>query len=270
MHNQSVTILDVRVDVVTQHEVIDHIRGLLSAPEKRLQQLVTTNPEFIIEAQKNQDFKRVINSAWLSVADGYGIQLAAQYNELAANHDSAAARFFDGMKIAWWGMTRNQQRLNKIPEIITGVSLIDDIARVAEQLNKKLFLLGGFGDTPQKVAAYLRDHFPSLEVESAIFESDKVIERINACGAHVLFVAINHPRAQLWIDGHAGDLPSVQLAIGVGGAFDYLAHAVGRAPRSWQHSYEWLYRLIRQPRRFKRIWNAFPRFAWKVYRNKMN
>ncbi|MDO9192167.1 MAG: WecB/TagA/CpsF family glycosyltransferase, partial [Undibacterium sp.] len=67
-------------------------------------------------------------------------------------------------------------------------------------------------------------------------------------GAHVVFVGLGCPKQERWMAAHCGRINAVM--IGVGAAFDYHAGTIKRAPLSWQrHGFEWLYRLISEPRR---------------------
>lgn len=267
-------ILGIRIDTLTKAEVLEKIQALFLSHESG-KQIVTTNPEFILTAQKDEVFKNIINHAWLSVPDGYGIKLAAKYLDLIKNKNitryilRVTHYFLLGLKTAWWGIVRSQ-KLNVIKDVVTGTDLIPEICRLTTddlQLTTKIFLLGGFGETPQLVAENLKKQFNNLEIDYSVFEVDNLIDKINNSQPDILFVALNHPRAQKWINENLPQLPTVKLAMGVGGAFDYLSGKVKRAPQKWQLSFEWLYRLIKQPQRIRRIFNAWPRFPWKIFTN---
>jgi N-acetylmannosaminyltransferase (EC 2.4.1.187) len=90
------------------------------------------------------------------------------------------------------------------------------------------------------------------------------VEKINASGARLVFVAMGAPRQDRWIARNRARLrPSV--CIGVGGSLDVLAGRVSRAPK-WmgEMGFEWLYRLVREPRRFVRML-ALPKFMLRVF-----
>ncbi|MFH1456918.1 MAG: WecB/TagA/CpsF family glycosyltransferase [Patescibacteria group bacterium] len=284
--NKQIKILDIKINILSKIELLEKIKELLQS--NRQKQLVTTNPEFIIEAQKNQEFKNILNSSWLSVADGYGIRLASKYCELATNFQFSIfnfkininfkfqkiiINFLRGLAVAWWGITKNNKRLDIVKEIITGVDLMQDIASVIPAkagIQLKIFLLGGYGNTPKLVAKNLKKINNNLKIDYCIFEGDNKIDKINNFQPEILFVALNHPKAQIWINNNLAKMPSVKLAIGVGGAFDYISGKVKRAPKNWLLSYEWLYRLFKQPKRIKRIFNACVKFPWAVFSNHTN
>ncbi len=261
-----IKILDVKINIISKNEVLDKIKNLLLSNTNEQHQLVTTNPEFIFEAQKDAEFKNIINNSWLSVADGYGIKLATKYLDLIKNKNSRILKFFIGLKIAWWGITRNDEKLNIIKEIITGADLIPEICKL---VNNKIFLLGGYNNTSELTAENLKKQNPNLQINYSVFETHNIIEKINNFQTDILFVALNHPHAQKWINENLSKMPSVKLAIGVGGAFDYISGKIKRAPENLQSSYEWIYRLKKEPRRFKRIFNAVVRFSWLVFTNSL-
>lgn len=288
MNDKLIKILNVKINIVSRQEVLEEIKKLLET--ERQKQLGTTNPEFILEAQKNEKFREIINNCWLSVADGYGIQLAAKYVQELKNKNlkfknSFFKRILIGLKVAWWGITRNNQKLDVITEVITGTDLVPEICKILEtrtpfssstsselrrgkEIKRRVFLLGGFGEIPQLAAKKLKEKFPQVEIGYSVFEMEDIIEIINNFEPEILFVALNYPRAQMWIAENLSKMPSVKLAVGVGGALDYISGQIKRAPVKYQHSYEWLFRLICQPRkRCKRIWRAVVVFPWQVFRN---
>ena len=275
MINKQIKILDIKINIISRQEVLDKIKNLFFKPSLG-EQLVTTNPEFILEAQKNNEFKNIINNSCLSVADGYGIRLASKYVSVISNQQSVISKFLFGIRVAWWGITRNNKKLDIIKEIITGVDLVQEICKFSSVIPQycgirlKIFLLGGYGNTSRLAAENLKKQNPKLEINYSIFEAfeaDDIINIINNFKPDILFVALNHPRAQIWINNNINKMPSVKLAIGIGGALDYISGKIKRAPQNWQSSYEWLFRLFKQPKRFRRIFNACLKFPWIVFIN---
>lgn len=281
---QELSILDLKINAYTKNRILEKIGNLLSSETAEGEQLITINPEFVIAAQTDMAFKNIINNSWLSVADGYGICLAAEYLKLINNKPitNYALRiinyFLIGLKVAWWGVTKNNKKIDVVPESITGTDLIPEICRIMNNeskiVNKKVFLLGGFDDVPRLTAEKLQAavsletrNGAFLQIDYAPFEQQNIIEKINLFSPAMLFVALNHPRAQKWIAENLTKMPSVKLAIGVGGAFDYLSNKTKRASSRWQNSFEWLFRLIRQPRRWKRIYSAAVLFPWRIFMN---
>jgi len=100
-------------------------------------------------------------------------------------------------------------------------------------------------------------------------DADQIIQAVNTSGAKLLLVAYGAPKQDLWIAKHLSKMPTVRVAIGVGGTFDFLSGTIKRAPR-WLRSLglEWLWRLILQPWRIKRIWTAVVIFPMLVLMSK--
>jgi len=241
----NLNILGVKIDNLNKPEILQKISEFLQSDKQH--QIVTVNPEFIMTAQHDEEFKGVLNKADLSVADGVGIKFAAK-------------RFGQTLK-----------------ERITGFDLIYEIAKIAEQKNKSIYLLGAKGKVPEKTAKKLLENYPKLKI--AGYETgyrhwwwklsdEKIVGHIRRSQADILFVAFHFPRQDKWIYHNLPLMPSVKLAMGVGGSFDYISGHVKRAPK-WMRDIglEWLYRLIRQPWRLPRIITAVVKFSWAVIKS---
>jgi len=237
-------VLGVPVDALTWDELLDVIAGWIAARD-RLHQICTVGPEFVMIAQEDAAFGGVLQSADLCVADGVGLLWAARYLG------------------------------RPLPERITGSDGVPLIARRAAREGWRLFLLGAAPGVAEQAAARLRDANPGLQIAGTYAgspspaEEDAVVERVNASGADILFVAYGAPRQDLWIARNAGRL-RVAVALGVGGTFDFIAGRVPRAPRWMQRlGLEWVYRLYREPWRWRRM-RRLPRFVWAVARYRHN
>ena len=223
-------ILGIRIDDVTLDEVVERISGWLEQEPGRLHQVVTTNPEFLVAARKNTRFRSVLESADLATADGVGVLIAARVL---------------GQPLR----TR-----------VTGVELIEGLA-ARRAANVRLFLLGAGPGIAARAANRLRERFPGIEI-SGVWEGSprpidapEIMRQVKAASATILLVAYGAPGQDIWIDEHRDELAAcgIVVAIGIGGAFDFLAGAVPRAPRFVRRiGFEWLYRLIRQPWRWRR------------------
>ncbi|HTI14449.1 MAG TPA: WecB/TagA/CpsF family glycosyltransferase [Dictyobacter sp.] len=237
-------ILGVRVDRVTQQQVvaateamIDQYHASVSSPV--CQQIVTVNPEFVVAAQRNVDFRLCINKAALVTADGVGIVLASRYLR------------------------------RPVPERVTGIDTVVALAKMCAERDFRLYLLGAAPGVAEEAADRLRILAPGLQIvgtysgSPARVEEDEIIERIREAQADLVCVAYGAPAQDLWIARNLSRLPAA-IAMGVGGTFDFLAGRQQRAPRIFQRSgMEWVYRLYREPWRWKRML-ALPKFAVKV------
>lgn len=231
-------ILGVPIDDVTEQEAVKYIDSLMN--DGQLHQVVTVNPEFVMEAQRDQRFMQVLNDASLATADGMGILLAAR----------------------WLG--------TPIRERVTGVALVERLAKQAVIRGWRIFFLGAAPGVAEKAAQVLRHRYAGLQIAGCYAGSPSIIEepyvrqQILDANPDILFVAYGHPAQDLWIARNQ-TLINVPLAIGVGGTFDEIVGIVPPAP-AWMHTLglKWVWRLIQQPRRFKRIFTAVVLFPLSV------
>jgi len=237
---QRIRILGVAVDNVVEAEAIERIASFVAAGGPH--HIVTVNPEFVMEARRNSAFRRVLAAADMATPDGFGLLLAAHL------------------------------RGNAFRGRVTGVALAELIATSAIAQGWSLFLLGAAPGVAERAAEALQRTYPGLRIAGCYAGSPRRAEepaiqaRIIAAQPTVLLVAYGHPAQELWIARNQ-PLLCVPVAIGVGGVFDYLAGETPRAP-GWMRriGLEWLYRLIRQPQRWRRILVAVPLFLWAAVR----
>jgi N-acetylglucosaminyldiphosphoundecaprenol N-acetyl-beta-D-mannosaminyltransferase len=204
--------------------------------------VATVNPEFVMRANDDREFARVLESAALCIADGSGIVWAA----------------------------RRQGCDLSAP--VTGVDLIPLLAALCARRGFGLYLLGAAPGVADDLARQLQDQNPGLQVAAHTGSADpssddETVALIEAVRPQVLLVAFGAPKQELWIDRVGDRLNGVAVAIGVGGSFDYLTGRVPRAPR-WMRrvGMEWLFRLARQPWRIRRM-AVLPAYALKVLRS---
>ena len=132
---------------------------------------------------------------------------------------------------------------------------MDKICQRAAQNDWPVFLFGAGPGVAEKAIENLKSKYSGL--------------RIDEKEPSILFVALGAPKQEKWIVKNLKEMPSVKLAVGVGGAFDFISGRVRRAPRFVQDiGLEWLWRFGRQPWRAKRIYNAVAKFPWLVIRSK--
>ena len=230
-------ILGVEVDPVTYEAALARIESFVQ--EGSTHQVVTVNPEFVMRAQSDEAFRRVLNGADLAVADGIGLVWAAR---LLGHH---------------------------LPERVAGSDLVPGIAQCAAERGWRLYFLGAAPGVAERAANVLRERYPGLPVAGTYAGSaapemeEAIVQRIRPTRPHVLFVAYGAPTQDTWIARNLTHL-GVPVAMGVGGAFDFIAGLAQRAPPWVQRlGLEWLHRLIHQPWRWRRMLDL-PRFAWAV------
>lgn len=233
-------ILGVDIDIIDILGVMSRMANFVNASGQHY--VVTVNPEFVVAAQKLLEFRDVLNKADIAICDGVGL------------------RAVSGGKLIR----------------VTGVDLVEKILAEKSEANFKVFLLGGYGN----VAERLKDKYPTNIVgfdggglvdpkNWLLSDNEAVINNINNSGANIILVAFGQVKQEMWISKNLSSLPNVKVAIGVGGTFDYLSGVVKRAP-AWMRvvGLEWLFRVVREPRRIGRIWNATVKFIWLIVKSK--
>jgi N-acetylglucosaminyldiphosphoundecaprenol N-acetyl-beta-D-mannosaminyltransferase len=233
-------VLGVPIDAITFGGLIEQIK-LWAASGQTPRQICTVNPEFLMTAQRDINFFNILNRCDLCVPDGVGLLWAARH----LGH--------------------------RLPERVTGSDGVPLIAEHAAREGWRLYLLGAAPGVADKAAQILQARYPGLQIAGVYagspapeHEAD-IAARIAASGADILFVAYGAPQQDKWI---ARNLPrlNVKVALGVGGAFDFIAGVTVRAPRWVQRAgLEWLHRLIQQPWRWRRM-ARLPLFVVEVMR----
>lgn len=235
-------------DFMRPHEFLDMCKGWLSSSE--LHHVVTLNPEMVMQAQHDELFRKAASGAALRVPDGAGLIWARWY-----------------IRSGFWSLLPSLIAFSfRDVERITGVDAVIDIARLCESESKKLCLIGGTPSQLSDTATLLRHKFPKLVVSTAT-----AIEDVSSSKPVVLFVAYGSPKQTIWIENNKQELEKagVRIAIGVGGAFAILSEATPRAPILMRKlNLEWLWRLMLEPTRFPRIWNAVVRFPLLIQSQK--
>ena len=221
-----------------EQDTVDEQAGTEAVP---CRQICTVNPEFIVDARRDPHFSEVLQAADLRVPDGIGVLWAA-------------------------GLLGSPLR-----ERITGSDSIYHICRRASMRGWRVFLLGAAPGVAEETAVRLRTRYPGLVVCGAYSGSPSqkawpaIYRYLLATRPHILFVAYGHPRQDHWINEHLDELPAA-VAMGVGGAFDFVAEITQRAPAWMQRAgIEWLHRLLHEPWRWRRMLKL-PLFAGLVIR----
>ncbi|MBV9233791.1 MAG: WecB/TagA/CpsF family glycosyltransferase [Candidatus Eremiobacteraeota bacterium] len=229
-------ILGCRVDAIDADEATARIVAF--AQEGRAAQVVTLGTEMVVYAQRDTRFRAIVNAAALSLCDTVGVLAVARRR---------------GVRLA---------------ERVTGVELVERLCAGAAARGLPVYFLGGARDVAAAAAASLQAKFPNLRVAGArdgYFRdeaSPEIAAAIAHSGARLLFAGMGFPRQEFWLAEHLAQTRCV--GIGVGGSFDVIAERIPRAPRLiCRLGLEWLYRLVREPWRWRRQL-ALPRFVWLV------
>ena len=164
---------------------------------------------------------------------------------------------------------------NELGETITGVWLFEELTKIAEEKNWKVFILGGWNDVDVRVVEKLKQLYPKLRVVSdagekkvgtSESENTRVVEKINKFKPDILFVAYNPVKQEKWIAKNKKSL-KVGVAIGIGGTLNEFVGDLKPTPLWMQQAgLKWLWRLILEPFRWKRMIDAVIVFPCMVFR----
>ncbi len=242
--SSSLKLWGIRIDNISMNYAISKAKGIISHPKDNKAHLVSTLNALGIEtALKDKDFFDCVNNSEMVLADGTGL--------------------FMGMKIL--GMP--------IVERVAGIDFAEQLCRLASTEKLPVYFLGAEGDTALRAAKALKNRFPGLIIAGARdgyfnIHDRKIAQTIVSSGAKILLVAMGQPRQEKWVMKYRESLGNI-LAVGIGGAFDVFSGSLKRAPLWVQKiGFEWLYRLIQEPDRWKRNLGLF-KFAFRIFAAKL-
>ncbi len=233
----TVKIFGVRFDNVTMDEANKKFISFMG--NEKLKTIYTPNPEIVMMAQEDNEFKTVLNEGDLVIPDGIGIILASKVHHL--------------------GLT------DRVP----GIELLELMFEYCNRAGKSIFLFGGKPGVADMAAENIKVKYPNLTIvgtRDGYFDQGKelkILDEINEKKPDILIVALGAAKQEKWIHRYKKTI-NASVAMGVGGALDVWAGTVRRAPVIFQRlGLEWFYRLIKQPTRFKRML-ILPKFMLKV------
>ena len=233
-------VLGVQYDNVTMEEALACGRKLLCGNETSY--CVTPNAEMAYDALHNEEFRGVLNSAALVLPDGAGVVLGAKILK------------------------------TPLKQKVAGIEFAQNMLSIYEELGSRLYLLGSKPGVAELAAEKMLQKHPKLCIcgtHDGYFQDEKeVITAINESGADVVYVCLGAPKQEYFMYRNRDRL-KVKLMVGLGGTLDGIAGTVKRAPK-WmiKLQLEWLYRLIKEPRRIGRMMRL-PKFVFAALKKRM-
>ncbi len=234
MERNIVKLLGLNVDSFTFEEAIEYAKTISG-------QVVTINPEMINNAMQNPEFAEIINNAELVIPDGIGVQI--------------------GLKILGYNVRR-----------IAGIEFSRRMIEECAKSEQSVALVGAKPEIVQKAKENLEHEIQGLYVTYAhdgyFRDDDEILNELKIRQPRLVLCALGSPKQEEFILKAKELLPDA-LFVGVGGSFDVWSGVVERAPEIYQKlGLEWLYRTVKEPKRFKRIFPTLPLFVLKVLREK--
>lgn len=249
-------ILGVEIDNLSRAEILARVERFLAEP--KFHQIATVNPEFLVEADRNPEFKKLLNDCDLRVADGFGISLAAFFRSLIASSP----------------FRKGEGREGVFPfERFPGVDLTEELLRMANERHLSVFLAvraDGLSSFEQVRIAILKK-YPRLKINGLDIQISSLIGnwKLEIGNSAIVFCNFGSPAQEFFLAKLKSEGIQSRVAMGVGGAFDYLTGKQMRAPWCLQKcGLEWLWRLLSQPWRWHRIWTAVAVFPMKILTKK--
>lgn len=230
-----IDVMGLKFDSVTMDEVLSRAEALLRGDKAAY--VVTPNAEIAYEALYDGQLREMLNGADLMLPDGAGVVLASKLLR------------------------------TPVKQKVAGVDFAAGLLGILERNGQSLYLLGGKPGIGELAAQKMLEAHPQLRIAGiadGYFQDEApVIAKINASGADALFVCLGAPKQERFMVQHQQEL-HVHLMAGLGGSLDAFAGTVQRAP-AWmiRLNLEWLYRLIREPKRFRRMLRL-PKYLWAV------
>jgi len=204
--------------------------------------IVAINPEKILKARKDSNLKELLNSATYQIPDGIGVIYASKIQK------------------------------GKIKSRVTGIDCMEMLCELSNKKGYKIFMYGAKEKVIIKAKEKLEEKYPKIKIVGTIngYEPDneKIIKAINKSKADIIFVAMGSPKQELWITNNMDKL-CVKIYQGVGGSFDVLSGNIKRAPKWIQdNGLEWLYRLVKEPKRIFRQMKLFKFLLLMLFKGK--
>lgn len=237
---ERVTILRVGIDLVTMQSALRIIEKFIV--DRKPKMVITADASGIVLAQSDREWQEILERADLVTPDSAGVVWASR-------------------KLG-----------NPLEERVSGVDLVDQICRLGDQKQYRIFFLGGENKVAYDAAKKLNEKYPGFVIvgaEHGYFEQSdeaKIVENIRNAKPDILFVGMGIPIQEKFIYRNLYEL-NVPVSMGVGGSFDVLSGRVKRAPRWFQKlRLEWFWRLLQNPKKWKKVL-TLPKFWWLVQKS---
>lgn len=258
---KTINILDIPISQITARNAVNEFMKLAEDLEKK-HFVATPNAEILLKSQTDSVLRNFLQKCDLNFADSTSLLWAGEYQVKKWSRVRAIFElvFLPFRKNTWMAF----------PERVTGSDSFGKICEKAEQRNCSIALIGGGENVAKETGKRLNEQFPKLKIVAMVdglpfedFWKAEILQKLE--GAQIIFVALGCPNQERWIVENLEKISSARVAIGIGGSFDFYIKRVSRAPRWMQKiGLEWLFRLVQEPKRWRRIFQAVVVFPWRV------
>jgi len=233
------------VDNVTPREAIMKVGSIIDRGEKTY--VVTPNLDHIVKLEEDPEFVKCYDGAGLVLADGHPVVWASKVLG------------------------------TPLKELVTGSDIFPALCAHAAARGYTLFFLGGLGGVAQKAADELKKLYPQIRIVGVYSppfgfdkneqENNKIIAMINAVKPNILFVGVGAPKQEKWMYRNMDRL-QINVALGIGASFDFIAGTIKRAPKTFRNAgMEWFWRFAHEPKRlFRRYFIDSAQFIPLIYK----
>lgn len=201
--------------------------------------VVTANPETFMISEKNEDVRKMLlDKETVMVPDGIGVLKA-------------------GKKIGY-----------NIEERITGIDIANELLKFGNEQKKSIYLFGSKQEVIDSMKKVIKAQYPNLKLVGTsngyVTDKDKVFDEIVKLEPDIVLVALGIPLQEMLIYKHLNRFKK-GIFVGVGGSFDVMSGMKKRAPKIFiKLNLEWLYRIMREPKRLKRFYDSNIKFLFRI------
>ena len=257
----------VGIQTFTKEVLINNLKSMLD--EDYVYYVVTPYSEFIVMAENNRKFQRALDEADISIADGVGILWAGLY----LNNNISF------VKSLFYILTRNSELYQVFPEKISGSDLFYDILKIVDSSSRSIYLVGGTKEVSDKSKIKIENEYKNINLVGQYYdiikENDKILfEKIYQSKAEIVILELSPPKQEIFANNLKKYLVGKKaktIIFCFGGTLDFFIGEKLRAPILIQKiGLEWLWRLIIEPRRIKRIYTATFEYTKLILQYKNN
>lgn len=211
----------ITISDMSYSEVLEYLLEKIEKGDKKVS-VTTLNTEILVASMKKNDYQKIVEGSDLKLVDSVGVLVGGRIMGIPLKH--------------------------RVP----GVNLVEFLCKEVSIRPITVGFVGARDKIAEKASVCLKEKYPGLKIAFAISEWPNSEAKSKSLKCDILFVALGHPKQEIWISQNLSKI-NARVAIGVGGAFDFISGNVRRAPKWVQKvGFEWLFRLIIQPWRIKR------------------